>query len=123
MLRPLVLFHPGIGVSGSYLGITARFRNGDPKNYGHGPPPNDRPESPEGVVYLCGAGEHCAGLGTCLKEREQPPQLVVPSHDRRRLLIPGVRWGVSLHGVVSAKQNFAVLLSIVLGLSRWNPTG
>lgn len=59
MLRPLDLFHPGIGVSGSYLGITARFRRGEQKNHGRGAPPKDRPESPESAVYPCGTGEHC----------------------------------------------------------------
>lgn len=119
---PLALFHPGIGSVAVILGSqpdTARRT----EELRIGRASQGRPESPGSAVCLCGTGESIVGLGACLRDRRKPPQLVVPSHDRRRLLIPGVRWGAFLHGVVSAKQKFAVLLSIALGLSRWNPTG
>lgn len=78
-------------VSGSQLGSTRTAMRKEESQTGRGSP--GRFESSRGSSCTCVVQESIVGLGTCLRDRGMPPQLVVPSHDRRSLLIPGVKWG------------------------------
>lgn len=111
----LFLFHPGIGSVAVMLGSrrcaarrTEELRTGRAPKLG----PNA-----QRVPCTCVVQESIVGLGTCLRDREKPPQLVVPSHDRRSLLIPGVRWGGGTLFTESCRPNKSLLSSSLSYLS------
>lgn len=89
---PFFCFTPASGSVAAILGSRPGFARANTRTTDMARLPNIEPKA-QRALCTCVVQESIAGLGTCLKEREQPPQLVVPSHDRRRLLIPGVRWG------------------------------
>lgn len=89
---PLICFTPASGSVAAILGSRPGFAEASRRTTDVARLPRIGPKAQRALCTRV-VQESIAGLGTCLKEREQPPQLVVPSHDRRRLRVPGVRWG------------------------------